>query len=100
MIKARIVKVSEAINNHDRAGVGYNGRSLFKCDVCWTCKYFNVQISSCVFSYQDALEKFGPEESYDKEYYILPIPIKDPSYYRCSAWFGKEKDDQEISQTA
>lgn len=89
MAKARLTKINEAINNRDRPNIDYYGGPLYGCDVCWTCKHFNVQISSCTFGYQDALEIVGAEGVYEKEYYIVPVPIKDPSYYRCSAWKGR-----------
>lgn len=98
MNKTRATKINRAINNRDRSDVDYDDKSLSNCDVCWTCKYFDVQISSCLFSYQNALERFDFDELYDEEYYIVPVPIKDPSYFRCSAWFDKEKDGQETAR--
>lgn len=85
MVESRSIKVNRIIDERTRPDSNFKDKQLYKCDVCWTCKYFDIQASTCVFTYEDALEIVNPELLYDREFY-KPTLIKDPLYYRCMIW--------------
>jgi hypothetical protein len=53
----------------NRVSKDFQGNKLYGCDVCWTCKWFDVELKACrpVTSFKDCI-------------------IKNPEVYRCSFW--------------
>ena len=89
MEESRLVKINKIIDSRIRPRDDFKGKPLYKCDICWTCRYFDVQACTCTFSYEDGLKKIDPDFLYDKEYY-KPTIIRDPLYYRCMMWEEKK----------
>ena len=86
MEESRLEKIERIIDRRIRPSRNFKDKPFFKCDICWTCRFFNTQISGCCFTFEDGLKRIERKYLYDKEFYIVPTPIKDPLYYRCSVW--------------
>ena len=58
---------------------------LNNCDVCWTCRMFNMNNFKC--EYYNAcgfvLNKLDDKEYYDEN---RSIAIKNPEFFRCTFW--------------
>ena len=89
----RLEKINRLIKTGIRTSANYKNKELYNCDVCWTCRSFNVQTHECLIS-PEYVDKKAPDYSLDNremEYYV-PTLIKSPSWYRCMLW--EEKSDK------
>ena len=62
-----------------------NGKELYRCDVCWTCRFFNPLNSECSFSIQG---KISPIDFTKRLYSGIELT---PSSFRCGNWEDVEK---------
>lgn len=83
----RLDTVNRIIRDHGRPSGGFGSKKFSKCDICWTCKYFNAEGNKCFLSYEDAIKRMSPGDI-DEEYFVVPTPIGDPMYCRCLLWEG------------
>ena len=64
-----------------RASHDINRNKFYNCDVCWTCKFYDVEFNGC-----DEWYLFEGNPRYN----TLIRSIKMPDWYRCSHWREKE----------
>lgn len=66
-----------------RVTFDYKNERLFNCDVCWTCRTFDVNSFKC--GYYDVDE-------------ALKVDIKNPEFFRCTFWesghYGRTRGKQ------
>ena len=89
ILEKRIEIINGLIDKKIRPSEDFNDERFFGCDVCYTCKFFNIFTSECFASYEDAVKKVGPDgldELREREYFTVPTKIKNPIYYRCLLW--------------
>lgn len=85
MRRNRLKVVNKMIDDRIRPIKNLSGKNFYKCNICLTCKFFNIQTDECCLTYEDAVKKINLEDIRE-EYFFVPTPIKDPLYYRCLLW--------------
>lgn len=68
-----------------RVSRDFQGNKYYNCDVCWTCRAFDMESSACTPYY-----KCGPNLKARADYPRGDDCIIRPDVYRCSFWKEKE----------
>ena len=66
----------------DRVSEDFQGKKLFGCDVCWTCKWFDIEYRVC----RPCHHECGPDLKARDDYSRGSNCIMHPEVYRCSFW--------------
>ena len=86
----RIDNINRLIDRKQRSFTDSSSQKLFKCNVCWTCKFFTIDHEECVLTYMD-VEKVDKDGSVFRSQFFGPdyyenIYIKKPGWFRCKWW--------------
>lgn len=86
MNEKRLTVVNRITHDRTRPICNEDDEPFSKCDVCWTCRFFNIFTYECVLTYKDAVKAIGIGEVDRESCYFVPTKIKEPVYYRCTGW--------------
>ena len=86
MTESRRTKViDELIDTGSRYIHKTTTERFYNCEVCWTCKFFDVLTNECFVSNKDAGNSlYGSVMRLD--YYDEKAFIKKPTWFRCLVW--------------